>query len=50
MAAGSMAAWGPVAAGAVYDATGSYALAFDLSAGCNLIAALVLVATRIRGH
>jgi MFS family permease len=50
MAAGSMAAWGPVAAGAVYDATGSYALAFDLSAGCNVIAALVLAATRIHGH
>lgn len=50
MAAGSMAAWGPVAAGAVYDATGSYALAFDLSAGSNLIAAAVLGTMRMRAR
>lgn len=50
MSAGSMAAWGPVAAGAIYDATGSYAPAFQLSAASNLIAAVVLAATRIRAH
>jgi len=47
MSAGSMAAWGPVAAGAIYDAYGSYGPAFQLSAACNLIAALVIATTRI---
>jgi MFS family permease len=47
MTAGSMAAWGPVAAGAIYDAFGSYAPAFQLSAASNLIAALVLFVTRM---
>jgi MFS family permease len=47
MTAGSMAAWGPVAAGAIYDAFGSYAPAFQLSAASNLVAALVLSATRM---
>jgi len=49
MLAGSMAAWGPLVAGAVYDATGSYALAFRLAAGANLMAALVVAATRSPG-
>ena len=48
MSAGSMAAWGPVAAGAIYDAYGSYAPAFHLSAASNLIAAVVLGMTRTR--
>jgi MFS family permease len=47
MSAGSMAAWGPVAAGAIYDAYGSYAPAFELSAACNLIAAVVVAMTRM---
>lgn len=33
--AGSMAAWGPVGAGAIYDATGTYRLAFLLAAALN---------------
>jgi MFS family permease len=47
MSAGSMAAWGPLAAGAMYDAYGSYAPAFQLSAACNLVAALVIAVTRM---
>ena len=47
MTAGSMAAWGPLAAGAVFDATGSYAPAFLLSAASNLIAAVVLLTLRM---
>jgi MFS family permease len=47
MSAGSMAAWGPVAAGAIYDAYGSYAPAFQLSAASNLIAAVVIWITRM---
>jgi MFS family permease len=47
MAAGSMAAWGPLAAGAAFDATGSYGPAFHLSAASNLIAALVLTTLRM---
>jgi len=50
MAAGSMSAWGPLAAGAVFDATGSYAPAFLLSAASNLISALVLATLRIPGR
>ena len=50
MTAGSMAAWGPLVAGAIYDASGSYTPAFQLSAGSNLIAALVLAATRIQAR
>ena len=41
--AGSMAAWGPLLAGAIYDATGVYTWAFLLSAASNG-AALVLLA------
>jgi MFS family permease len=41
--AGSSAAVGPFVAGALYDATGSYRVAFVLSAACNL-AAIGLVA------
>ena len=46
MLAGSMAAWGPLVAGAVYDATGSYALAFRLAAGANLVAAAIVAGIR----
>ena len=42
---GSMGAWGPLAAGLVYDATGAYTLAFLAAAGLNLLAlGLVLIA------
>jgi MFS family permease len=41
--AGSMAAWGPLGAGLIHDATGRYDLAFVLAAGCN-VAALGLLA------
>jgi MFS family permease len=46
MLAGSMGAWGPVIAGAVYDAGGSYRPAFLLSAGLNLVAVVLLAACR----
>jgi MFS family permease len=46
MLAGSMAAWGPLVAGAVYDATGSYTMAFRLAAAANLIAAAIVAAIR----
>jgi MFS family permease len=41
--AGSMAAWGPFAAGVIYDRAGSYQLAWWLGAGFNALA-LILVA------
>lgn len=44
--AGSMAAWGPLAAGAIYDATGGYTLAFVVSAGFNGVALLLLALAR----
>jgi MFS family permease len=44
--AGSVAAWGPLAAGAVYDATGTYRSAFVAAAGFNLLAAALLTACR----
>ena len=46
MLAGSMAAWGPLGAGALYDATGSYRAAFLLAAGFNLLAVALLAACR----
>jgi MFS family permease len=46
MLAGSMAAWGPLAAGALYDATGTYRTAFLLAAAFNLLAAALLAACR----
>jgi MFS family permease len=46
MLAGSMAAWGPLAAGAIHDATGSYARAFGLAAGFNVLAAALLAGCR----
>ena len=40
--AGSMAAFGPMAAGYLYDVYGSYDLAFFMSAFCNLFGAVLL--------
>ncbi|HET9855475.1 MAG TPA: MFS transporter [Methylomirabilota bacterium] len=40
--AGSMAAWGPLAAGFIYDRTGTYQLAWWLSAGFNALALILL--------
>ena len=42
MLAGSIAAWGPLVAGLVYDATGGYGLVFRLAAGANVVAAVLL--------
>lgn len=39
MLAGSLAAWGPLVAGLMYDATGGYSLVFRLAAGANVLAA-----------
>jgi MFS transporter, OFA family, oxalate/formate antiporter len=44
--AGSAGAIGPLAAGAIYDARGSYAVAFYLSAACNVVAAALIVLAR----
>jgi cyanate permease len=41
-----MAAWGPLIAGAVYDVTRSYGLAFQLSGGANLAAAALVAGIR----
>jgi MFS family permease len=46
MLAGSLAAWGPLGAGALHDATGSYRTAFLLSAGFNVLAAALLATCR----
>ena len=42
MLGGSIAAWGPLVAGLVYDATGGYGLVFRLAAGANVVAAVLL--------
>ncbi len=44
--AGSMAAWGPLAAGFIYDRTGGYGLAWWLAAGLNVVALALLAAAR----
>ena len=44
--AGSMAAWGPLVAGAIYDATGAYTRAFLLSAASNGVALVLLAFAR----
>jgi MFS transporter, OFA family, oxalate/formate antiporter len=44
--AGSMAAWGPLAAGAAFDVTGSYRVAFLVSAALNLVAAALVAGWR----
>lgn len=46
MLSGSMAAWGPLVAGAIYDATGGYGLVFRLAAGTNVLAAVLLALAR----
>ena len=43
--AGSMAACGPFAAGFIYDRSGDYRLAWWLSAGCNVLALILLAFT-----
>jgi len=42
MLGGSIAAWGPLVAGLVYDATGGYGLVFRLAAAANVVAAVLL--------
>jgi predicted MFS family arabinose efflux permease len=44
--AGSMGAWGPLVAGAVYDATRSYSPVFAASAALNVLALVALAAAR----
>jgi MFS family permease len=44
--AGCMGGWGPLIAGAVYDATGSYAPAFAVAAALNVAAAALLLLCR----
>jgi len=44
--AGSMAAWGPLAAGFIYDRAGDYQLAWWLSAGFNALALILLAFAR----
>jgi MFS family permease len=44
--AGCMAAWGPLLAGATFDATGSYRAAFVAAAVLNLVAVALLTACR----
>ena len=44
--AGSMAAWGPLIAGAIYDATHRYTLAFLLAAALNVLAVSLLLLCR----
>jgi MFS transporter, OFA family, oxalate/formate antiporter len=44
--AGSMAAWGPLAAGFIYDRAGSYQLAWWLGAGFNALALVLLAVAR----
>jgi MFS family permease len=44
--AGCMAAWGPLLAGASYDASGSYRAAFLLAAGLNLVAVVLVAGCR----
>jgi MFS family permease len=40
--AGSLAAWGPLAAGLAYDATGGYGIVFTLAAAANVVAAVIV--------
>jgi cyanate permease len=44
--AGSIAAWGPLAAGFIYDRAGHYQLAWWLSAGFNALALILLAFAR----
>jgi OFA family oxalate/formate antiporter-like MFS transporter len=47
--AGALAAWGPLAAGLVYDATGGYGLIFRVAACANVLAAVLLSLARAPG-
>jgi MFS family permease len=40
--AGTLAAWGPLVAGLVYDTTGSYGLIFHFAAAANVLAAILV--------
>ncbi|MEK7714465.1 MAG: hypothetical protein AAB387_03310, partial [candidate division NC10 bacterium] len=44
--AGAMAGWGPLIAGAIYDATGGYALTWGFAAAMNLVALVLLALSR----
>jgi MFS family permease len=44
--AGAMAGWGPLIAGALYDATGGYDVTWTLGAGLNVVAILLLALSR----
>jgi MFS transporter, OFA family, oxalate/formate antiporter len=44
--AGLVAAWGPLVAGIVYDATGSYGPIFHCAAAANIIAAILIALAR----
>ena len=44
--AGGMAGWGPLIAGAIYDATGGYALTWGFAAAMNLVALVLLALSR----
>ncbi|MBI2494093.1 MAG: MFS transporter [Candidatus Rokubacteria bacterium] len=46
MVAGSMAGWGPLIAGALYDATGGYDFTWVLAAGLNVLALSLLALSR----
>jgi MFS family permease len=46
MLAGSVGAWGPLVAGALHDATGTYRTVFLLSAGFNVLAVTLLATCR----
>ena len=44
--AGAMAGWGPLIAGAIYDATGTYDLTWIVAAGLNVLALALLALAR----
>ena len=44
--AGTLAAWGPLVAGLVYDTTGSYRLIFQAAAAANVLAAILIALAR----
>jgi MFS family permease len=48
--AGVLAAWGPLVAGLVYDATGSYGLIFHGAAAANVLAAVLVALARGPRH
>ena len=46
---GALAAWGPLAAGVVYDATGGYTIVFRFAAAVNVAAAILVGLARAPG-